>query len=78
MASVKLLLHLITGGVDVVAVGNDNIVAGIDSLVVCRLVLSHQGDGDGRGNATKGSGLLGHVDMVPNSCMGKARLSNKL
>ena len=41
----------------------------LTGLVVDGLVLTHEGQGDGGGQTTQGSGLLGHINVVPHAGM---------
>jgi hypothetical protein len=49
----------------VCAVNGDDIVAAIGGWVEDGFVLAHEDEGDGGGDATKGTGVRANVDEVP-------------
>lgn len=74
MAVVLLLVTLLSSSVQVVQTDSDNVVSTVGRGVPDRLVLSHEGDGDLRGDATKGTGVSTHVNEVPCARVGKVCL----
>jgi hypothetical protein len=71
---VLLLLHLLAGRVQFRESGADDVVAAVRAGVVDRLVLAHEGEGDGGGQAAEGARVGAGVDEVPGARVGEAGL----
>lgn len=53
---------------------DNNDIKILTCLVISWFVFSHQGKSNSSGYTTQGSGLLSHIDMVPDSGMRQCRL----
>lgn len=65
MCAVQLLEALLAGCVQVRAINGHHVVAAVGRGVEDRLVLAHQGQRDGGGNAPEGSRVGANVNEVP-------------
>jgi hypothetical protein len=74
MCAVEFLEALLAGRVHVGAVDGHHVVAAVGGWVEDRLVLAHEDDGDGGGNAPKGPGVRANVDEMPCARVGEAGL----
>ena len=75
MRVVLLLKAFLARCVQVMAAGSDNIIAAISRGIPDWLVLAHEEDCDGRGNAAQGAGIGADVDMMPGASISKPRLA---
>ena len=74
MRVVLLLLHLLAGRVQLREPCADDVVAAVRTGVVDRLVLAHEGEGDGGGQAAEPAGVAAGVDEVPGARVGETGL----
>ena len=74
MRVVLLLLHLLAGRVQLRQPRADDVVAAVRTGVVDRLVLAHEGEGDGGGQAAERAGVAAGVDEVPGARVGETGL----
>jgi hypothetical protein len=74
MRAVEFLEALLAGCVHVGAVDGHHVVAAVGRWVENRLVLAHEDDGDGGGDAPEGAGIGADVDKVPCARIGEAGL----
>ena len=74
MRVVLLLLHLLAGRVQLREPCADDVVAAVRTGVVDRLVLAHEGEGDGGGQAAERAGVAAGVDEVPGARVGETGL----
>ena len=77
MRVVQLLEPLLAGCPEVVAARNHHVITAICRRVIDRLVLAHQDQGDGRGQATEGTGVGAGIDIVPCAGVGKTGLGRE-
>jgi hypothetical protein len=75
---VLLLLHLLAGRVQLRQPRADDVVAAVRAGVVDRLVLAHEGEGDGGGQAAERARVGAGVDEVPGARVGEAGLRDDL
>lgn len=71
---VLLLLHLLAGRVQLRQPRADDVVAAVRAGVVDRLVLAHEREGDGGGQAAERARVAAGVDEVPGARVGEAGL----
>ena len=76
MCAVQLLEALFARRVDVGAVDGDDIVAAVGRGVEDGLVLAHEDERDGGGDAAEGTGVGADVDEVPCAGVGEAGLGD--
>ncbi|KAH0356891.1 ribosomal protein L13, partial [Aureobasidium melanogenum] len=71
VAVVLLLVAFLSGGVQIVQTNGDNVVSAVGRGVPDRLVLAHEGNGNLRSDATKGTRVSTDVNEVPCARVGK-------
>lgn len=74
MAVVLLLVAFLSGGVQIVQTNGDNVVSAVGRGVPDRLVLAHEGNGNLRSDATKGTRVSANINEVPCARVGKVCL----
>lgn len=74
MGVVLLLEALLARGAQVMAADGHDIVAAVGRGVVDGLVLAHEEEGDGGGDAAERAAVGAHIDVVPCARVGKTSL----
>jgi len=70
MRVVELLKPFVASGTKVLAASGDDVVPTIGGGVVNGLVLAHEEDGDGGGEAAERARICSYIDMMPDAGIG--------